>query len=58
MVAGVAAVEVHRVALELYRAGRLAIGGLGVYPTWVHVDVRPVARLAQWTGAGVGAEVA
>lgn len=60
-VAGVAPAEVHRQILDLDRAGRIAIGGLGLYPSWVHVDVRarPAdGHLAQWTGSGVGSEVA
>jgi len=35
------------------------LGGLGRYPgKWVHVDIREGGRLAQWTGAGVGSEIA
>lgn len=52
--------QVHAVVLALYRDGVLPdLGGLGVYPKWVHLDVRPlgaIVRLAQWTGAGFGAE--
>lgn len=38
-------------ALELYDAGKLEIGGLGEYPTFTHVDVRPGERLARWGGS-------
>lgn len=53
----------HAVVLELYRAGAIAIGGLGEYPTFTHVDVRgvtydaasglyiPPKRLARWVGS-------
>lgn len=40
--------------------GELAeLGGLGVYPGWVHIDCRPRpsgGHVARWQGAGVGAE--
>jgi hypothetical protein len=35
------------------------LGGLGVYPAWVHLDTRPrpaSAHVARWKGAGVGSE--
>lgn len=36
------------------------LGGLGIYPGWVHVDTRILTsgRLRQWAGAGVGSEPA
>ena len=41
--------------LELHARGELLhLGGLGLYPGWVHLDVRPLpadGRIAQWTGA-------
>lgn len=42
----------HGLILDLYRAGRLPhLGGIGLYPTFVHVDVRPShGHLAQWGG--------
>ena len=46
--------KLHDVILELYQAGKLPdLGGLGAYPTFVHVDVRPRAnnRLARWSGS-------
>lgn len=50
--------RLHRLVLSLYRAEKLpGLGGLGLYPGWIHVDVRAHGgHLAQWTGTGVGAE--
>ena len=45
---------VHARVLELYEQGRLpALGGLGKYDGWVHVDIRPqnpAGHLARWEG--------
>ncbi len=52
--------ELHSLILAHHKAGRLPlIGGLGLYPTWVHVDVRKAAdgHLRRWTGKGIGSEV-
>jgi uncharacterized protein YcbK (DUF882 family) len=54
---GVSPAVLHATALRLHRAGKIRLGGLGLYRGWIHVDVRPGA-LAQWTGSGVGSEVA
>lgn len=35
-----------------------AIRGLGVYPTFLHIDVRPTERLARWMGSRPTADVA
>lgn len=53
----------HDLILDLYRAGRLPqLGGIGLYPGWVHVDVRPRpgsqggasdGHLAYWTAGRV-----
>ena len=46
--------SVHAVALDLYRAKRIQIGGLGLYVGFVHVDTRtqvPAGHLAQWSGS-------
>lgn len=53
--AGIVAARVpalHRAILSLYGDGKLpALGGLGIYSRWVHVDIRAHGdRLAQWTG--------
>lgn len=33
-------------------AGELGIGGLGLYKTFVHVDIRPTDKLVTWRGSG------
>jgi len=45
-VEGHSAEHVHATALRLYEVGELEIGGLGIYDTFVHLDVRggPLAR--------------
>lgn len=48
-VEGVAPAEVHRVALGLYELGELEIGGLGLYSSFVHLDVRG-GPLKRWGG--------
>lgn len=58
-VEGLAPSDAHAALLELLHAGAVEFGGIGLYPAWVHVDVRPTSgHLAQWTGAKVGDEVA
>jgi hypothetical protein len=48
--------DIHRDLLELYRQGKLQhLGGLGVYETFNHIDVRPrpaddPTHVAQWHG--------
>jgi len=44
--------RLHAAILDLHRTdvGAAALGGLGRYPGFVHVDVRIVERLARWTG--------
>ncbi len=53
--------SLHALILRMWNTGELPdLGGLGVYPEWVHVDVRdrvPSGHLAEWTGAGIGSEV-
>lgn len=45
---------------QLINNGQLPdVGGFGVYPGWVHVDVRdkpPGGHVASWTGNGIGSE--
>lgn len=58
---GFAPSDVHAKALELFAAGKIEIGGLGVYSSWVHLDIRPRpanGHLAQWTGSKIGDEQA
>jgi uncharacterized protein YcbK (DUF882 family) len=54
--------ELHTVIQRMVRQGlRLPVGGLGLYPNWVHVDVRPRranGTIATWMGKGLGSEVA
>jgi len=38
-------------------AGVPAVRGIGVYPTFVHLDVRPSERRAVWRGGRVDADV-
>jgi uncharacterized protein YcbK (DUF882 family) len=49
-VAGMNAHDVHEIVLQLYRDGKIQIGGLGSYAGWVHVDIRHNAdgRLRRW----------
>ncbi len=42
---------VHDTVLGLYNVGRIAIGGLGLYPGFTHIDTRQGARLARWKGS-------
>ncbi len=44
----------HKLTRELYDRGIIRIGGLGLYPGWIHVDVRAGAKLATWGGQGTG----
>lgn len=51
VVPGVAADRVHQLVLDLHREGALKYTrGLGEYPTFVHVDVRPSKVLVRWSG--------
>lgn len=46
------AAALHALVLRLSKEGKIKIGGLGEYPTFVHVDVRSGGkRLARWRGA-------
>ncbi len=46
--------ELHKLTRELYDRGVIRIGGLGLYPGWIHVDVRAGDKLATWGGVGMG----
>lgn len=64
------AVDIHPVSLgamsrfrllveEMIQDGQLAaLGGYGLYPGWLHLDLQhaPGGRLRRWTGAGFGDE--
>lgn len=55
---GIAPSDVHRCALQLFNDGKIQLGGIGLYPGWVHLDIRPwIGHLAMWDGAKVGDEV-
>ena len=47
--------QLHQLILDLYGAGKLPqLGGLGLYNSFIHVDVRPripVDHLARWGGS-------
>ncbi len=51
----------HALVKRMWDAGELPdLGGLGVYPGWIHCDVRdrvPIGHLAEWTGSGIGSEL-
>lgn len=50
-ISGMAPAAVHGLILDLYRADKLQIGGLGAYGSFTHVDTRPGDRLARWSGS-------
>lgn len=43
---GLTAKEIAAVIVKLIGEGRMTQGGLGIYPTWVHYDIRGVK--ARW----------
>lgn len=51
VIPGVEAEWVHDTVLDLVKAGKMRIGGLGHYPRFVHIDVRSSKRLVRWTGS-------
>ncbi len=51
-VKGVHPSKVLSMLLRMYDNGRIpALGGLGEYPGFIHVDVRPTNRLIRWGGS-------
>lgn len=52
-VQGISPAKVHEEILWLYRRDKIAIGGLGAYPTFTHVDIRVGRQLARWSGTRV-----
>jgi uncharacterized protein YcbK (DUF882 family) len=50
-VTGVSPRKVHSTILRLIEEGRMEEGGLGLYETFVHYDVR--GKRARWYGRGV-----
>jgi len=52
VVPGVLQSRVHQLILDIYKEGKLRIGGLGFYgDRFVHVDIRPTKILIRWTGS-------
>jgi len=49
--AGVTPLELATLALRLMAQRVISVGGVGIYPTFVHIDNR--GRLASWRGSGV-----
>lgn len=50
-VRGMTPVEVYETVLSLIKQGKMEEGGLGLYGTFVHYDVRGVK--ARWFGTGI-----
>lgn len=48
--------RLHALCLRLHTEGVIRLGGLGEYPGFVHVDIRPGERLARWGGSRVQAD--
>lgn len=51
--------QLHALVKGMRGNGRLPkLGGLGIYPGWIHVDTLMAAdgRLRQWSGSGMGSE--
>lgn len=42
--------DVHRTVINLYERKLIAIGGLGLYESFVHIDIREGSELARWKG--------
>jgi uncharacterized protein YcbK (DUF882 family) len=43
--------EVHKTILQLISQGKIHNGGVGLYPTFVHYDIRP--KPSRWKGGGL-----
>ena len=48
---GMGAQQLHGMIRILVENGEITIGGLGLYPSFVHIDTRPGTRLARWSGS-------
>lgn len=55
--AGMSVNDLYVVCSRRARTAGSAIRGIGIYPTFVHIDVRPGARIQFWTGARQWVEV-
>jgi uncharacterized protein YcbK (DUF882 family) len=51
IVQGVSPADVHKCIYELHIAKQIKVGGLGSYPTFTHVDIRPGKFIRTWTGS-------
>lgn len=43
--------NLHKKILQLSRDNIVKIGGLGEYPRFTHIDIRPSIKLIQWSGS-------
>lgn len=50
-IAGMSVRATHDLALRLHQEGKIVIGGLGSYPSFTHIDIRPGPRLVRWMGS-------
>jgi len=48
MIKGVSSLDVFLGVVRLVKAGKIQIGGIGLYPKFVHIDVRPTGKIAVW----------
>jgi len=47
----------HQLVVGMHTRGVLsALGGIGEYPHWVHIDSRQIGHLRRWAGRGMGSE--
>lgn len=51
-------VELYRLAIHANKRGQIKLGGIGLYQTWIHVDIAQAedGHLRKWYGKGVGSE--
>jgi len=54
---GLTLVAFLNIILEVSHRPGSRLRGIGVYPTFVHIDNRPSTRLARWRGRRLSAEV-
>lgn len=53
--AGMGVGAFHHRILQYTKTDGCKIRGLGLYPTFVHVDIRPTPALVRWSGGSPGA---
>ena len=49
--------EFFEIVLAVVRRSSSLLRGLGVYPTFIHIDIRPSRRLVRWQGKRLQAEL-